>query len=264
MTSSESSKPTLILQSRRRTDGSIDFEWNKIEDFYFQLFRRVRGGCWEPRSIWNEKEKIDVLNVYPKEPYLKGWMTTPLKDDASQTPGKGMFNIDSVRIEEFNDNPLKYMKNDDGTWKYGVIFFGSADNNGGKDLSEKAYGIVQEFIDSGRGVLFGHDTVRERYTIFNKFADQLGIAAKEGGEFRISANVSIVKYGTITKFPWEIKGNLTVPATHTTGVYVGGSLKGTEWMTLSQVEKTIHPETGGHSHWYLVTNNNIGMIQTGH
>lgn len=248
--------------------GTVDLRWNDIssehESYVYQLNRRVQGEQWEPRSIWNEEEHIRILNVYPASPYLAQWMTSPL-GDTGLTAGMGIFEIDSMHFNEFNPKPDEVMKNKDGSWKYDVIFFGSYDCNGHYDLSDAAYEVVQAFVDDGRGVLFGHDTVCPNFNLvnFTRFADQLGIIAKLDSRVVPTSSVSVVKIGTMTNYPWVIRGTLTVPPCHSYGQYVGGTLKGTEWMTLNATQY-FDEETGAHSNFYLVTNNNLGMIQTGH
>ena len=77
--------------------------------------------------------------------------------------GKGLISVDSVKLGTFNKNPVTYLKNADGSYKYDVIMFGSWDYNGtpgsGGDISYNASLEVEKFIQSGRGVLFGHDTI---------------------------------------------------------------------------------------------------------
>lgn len=268
VTVTEKPKQDLILYSSKSDDGkTVSLRWNDIsneaESYDYQLLRRIPGGAWETRSIWNESEQIDVLNVYPASPYFAEWMTQTISD--TELPaGKGIFRIDSVHIDTYNGDPVSYMKNADGSWKYDVIFFGSSDCNSHRDLSNAAYEVVQEFVDAGKGVLFGHDTVNAYlgYTNFVRFADQLGIRLINDS-YSVTSSASIVKIGTLTNYPWTLRGTLTVPACHTSGQYVGGTLEATEWMTLNATQH-IDPETGAHSNSYLVTNNNLGMIQTGH
>ncbi|MBR5372871.1 MAG: hypothetical protein IK130_11735 [Oscillospiraceae bacterium] len=249
-------------------NGTVDLRWNDIssehETYVYQLNRRIQNGQWEPRSIWNEEEHIRVLNVYPAYPYLADWMNSPL-GDSELTAGMGIFEIESMHFSEFNPNAESVLKNADGSWKFDVIFFGSYDCNNHQDLSDVSYPVVQEFVDSGRGVLFGHDTVCPNFNLLNfcKFADQLGIIAKLDTTVIPTTSVSVVKIGTMTNYPWVIRGTLDVPACHSYGQYVGGTLKGTEWMTLNATQ-LFDEETGAHSNFYLVTNNNLGMIQTGH
>ncbi|MBP5363209.1 MAG: DUF5057 domain-containing protein, partial [Ruminococcus sp.] len=213
------------------------------------------GTKWEPRSIWNEEEHIKVLNVYPLKPYLVEWMDTTISD--TETPaGKGIFDIDPIHISTFNNDPEKYLYNADGSWKCDVIFFGAADSNANIDISQKAADEVQKFIDSGRGVLFGHDTIGQ--SCFNQFAEQAGLMI---GQWNISrtTSVSVVKLGTLTNYPWNIRGNLTVPNTHSTAQYI---VDATEWITLNN-SKYVYPDTGYTDGFYLCTKDNLGMIQTG-
>ncbi|MBQ8960556.1 MAG: terpene cyclase/mutase family protein [Ruminococcus sp.] len=265
------SKPVqdLILYAETDEDGNaVDLRWNDIssehEIYDYQLNRRIKGGKWEPRSIWNEEESIRVLNVYPYQPYLETWMTTTIGE--SELPaGMGIFDIDSVHIATYNADPTSYMKNSDGSWKYDVLYFGSSDCNSHYDISDSACEILHQFVDEGRGVLFGHDTVCVNFGHMNfaSFADELGIIVKYDSTVNATNSVSVVKIGTMTNYPWNIRGTLNVPACHSYGQYVGGTLEGTEWMTLNTTQ-LIDQETGAHSNFYLVTNNNLGMIQTGH
>lgn len=256
----------LILNSsvNDEKDDMIDLSWNDIsndaESYSYQLYRKTNHESWEPRSIWNEEEHINVLNVYPAGAYLAEWMNNTISD--TETPaGKGIFDIDSVHIATFNSDPAKYMLKEDGSWKYDVIFFGSSDCNSGYDMSSSAAVEIQKFIDSGRGVLFGHDTMNRYlgHVNFNSFDEQTGLHVSNGfGNFR-TTSVSVVKLGTLTNYPWTIRGDLTVPNTHTSGQFI---TDGTEWITLN-TRKDIDPESGGIDGFYLCTKNNLGMIQTG-
>ncbi len=257
----------LILNSDRN-DVGVDLSWNDItndfEQYHYRLFRRTEGNDWEARSIWNESEKVEVLNIYPASPYLADWMTTTISD--TETPaGMGLFDIDSVHINNFNSNPETYLLDENGSWKYDVLFFGSSDCNSFIDLNESSYNCVQSYIDSGRGVLFGHDTLTLNFghQYFCKFADQLGMLVKNDTTVNATSSVSVVNIGTLTNFPWTIRGTLNIPACHSYGQYVGGSLQAKEWLTLN-APQLIDEETGAHSNFYLATNRNLGMIQTGH
>lgn len=257
----------LILNSDRN-DVGIDLSWNDItgdfEQYNYRLYRRTETNDWESRSIWNESEKVEVLNIYPAEPYLENWMTTTISD--TETPaGMGLFDIDSVHIRDFNNAPESYLLDENGSWKYDVIFFGSSDCNSYYDLNETSFEVVSDFGESGRGILFGHDTLWNPggHVQFCKFADAIGIKTINNATYSPSTTASVVNIGTLTNFPWTIRGTLTIPACHTSGQYVGGTLEATEWMTLN-APQLIDEETGAHSNFYLVTNDNFGMIQTGH
>ena len=259
---------TLEISKNMEQSRTVDLSWNDIniedEMYSYQLYRRKDGEEWETRSIWNESETVDVLNIYPAQPYLEAWMTTTLSE-SEEPAGMGLFNIDSVFFDNFNSDPYSYMLDEAGNWKYDVLFFGSSDCNSYKDLNENSYNYVQRFSDSGRGVLFGHDTICSNFghSYFCKFADQLGILVKYDSTVNATTSVSVVDIGTMTNFPWTIRGTLTIPSCHSYGQYVGGTLPGKEWLTLNTTQLT-DDETGAHSNFYLVTYKNLGMIQTGH
>ncbi len=256
----------LIMNSSEDPDqeNMINITWNDIsndaESYSYQLNRRTNGEKWEPRSIWNEEEHIRVLNVYPYQPFLVDWMNTTISD--TELPaGKGIFDIDPVHITAFNSDPASYLYNPDGSWKCDVIFFGASDCNSGYDMSNAAAAEIQKFIDSGRGVLFGHDTMNRflGHVNFNSFDEQTGLhVSTSHGTYR-TTSVSVVKIGTLTNYPWTIRGDLTVPNTHTSGQFITNA---TEWITLN-TQKEIDSESGGIDGFYLCTHNNLGMIQTG-
>lgn len=262
----------LILNSEidPETENMVNLSWNDIsneaESYSYQLFRKTDGASWEPRSIWNEEETIDVLNIYPLNPYLVEWMNNTISN--TELPaGKGIFNIDSVHIRDFNTDPYTCLIDENGAWKYDVIFFGSSDCNSGYDLNQISREALQKYIDSGRGVLFGHDTLcggsssTLMHPYFNSFAEQAGLVVKTPNPevWHRTTSVSVVKIGTLTNYPWTIRGDLTVPNTHATGQYL---LDATEWITLNAT-KRVDEETGAIDNFYLSTKNNIGMIQTG-
>lgn len=252
----------LKLNSKAE-DNKVTLSWDKISDeegIGYQLFRRENGSDWEVRSIWNENEKVDVLNIYPAQPFLEEWMTSPIGE--TETPaGKDLMNISSVYFSDFNSDPATYLYNEDGSWKYDVLFVGAADYNSGFDFSDEATKEVTKFEKSGRGVLFGHDTLSAGlgYPNFNTFAEDLGIVI--GSRYIVgSEKATVVKTGVMTDYPWTIRGTLDIPTCHATGQY---ALDATVWMTLSD-DDIIDAETGAIGNFYLITNNNLGMIQTGH
>jgi len=272
------SKPVqdLVFVCEKSEDGSyIDMNWNNIstehEKYNYQLYRREEGKGWEIRPIWNETDHIRVLNVYPNGSSYLGygsifeeWMKEPLENE--DTPaGKNIFDIGSVYFRDFNNDPESYMKYSDGSWKYDVVYFGAWDCNSHFDLNDESYAVMQDFADSGRGILFGHDTICSNFGHYNfcKFADQLGLLVKNDESNIQARSVSVVKLGTLTNYPWEIRGTLEIPSTHSFGQFIGGKYDADEWMTLDTIQ-LIDEESGAHSNFYLATKNNLGMIQTGH
>ncbi|MDO4862683.1 MAG: cellulose-binding protein CttA-related protein [Ruminococcus sp.] len=259
----------LVVKSTKSKDGSyVSLSWNNVsnehENYTYQLERREVGKSWEVRPIWNEEDSIRVLNIYPYVNNFEGWMKNALENEDIPAD-KNIFDVEAVYIDDFNKEPEKYMKSEDGTWLFDVIFFGTWDCNNRKDLSDASYEVVQAFADSGHGVLFGHDTICTNFGHYNfvKFADQLGIKVISDTSVIATDSVSVIRLGTLTNYPWTIRGQLKIPSTHSYGQYVGGPYDATEWMELN-AEHRIDPDSGAHSNFYLVTKKNLAMIQTGH
>ena len=228
------------------------------------------NGPWESNSTWNG-EKVKVLNIYPRigtEGYIENWMNSTISN-SEEPAGMGLFEIDTVYIDDYNNNPDIYLKDEDGNYKYDVLCFGTYDSNNGKDLSILSKEATQDFIDSGRGVLFGHDTLclvpgRDCHPIFETFSDQLGIIVTGSDYRRDSTTAEVVDSGFLTSYPWKISGTLNIPTTHVWGQYAGGTLSGKVWMKLTGIDYDTDEATGATKDFYLVTNNQLAMIQTGH
>ena len=269
----DSSEKQFILEADKKTgeDYGISLLWNDLsgenEKYGYRVLRSEDGGVnWETRSSWDGLEKVKVLNIYPSatsENYVKDWMNTIVDEEKGEVAGKRLIEVETVLIDDYVNNADYYMKNENGDYIYDVLFFGAADSNNSKDLNYKSQQSVQKFIDSGRGVLFGHDTICSSHTYFNYFTNQLGIKTIYQHSNR-TTSVSVVKEGFITSFPWSVTGNLTVPQVHSSGQFGGGILEGTVWMRLNTSGITTDYITGARDDAYLVTNNQLGFIQTGH
>ncbi len=258
-----------LLLSRENPGGeSVSLSWNDIScDFSgygYRLYRKTEGGEWETKSVWNRDEKVKVLNIYPcpvAENYLKDWMSTSI--EGGEPAGRGLFEIETVEITDYNADPEKYLKNADGTYRHDVLFFGTYDSNAYRDLNSVSYEATMEFIESGRGVLFGHDTVVPAWPYFLKFTDMLGIKVKAGSPFYFGKQVKVVNEGALTSYPWKLTGTLDIPSSHINCQYAGGTLPSTVWMEFVE-DVAPDEETGASLIAYLFSHNQLAMIQTGH
>uniref|UniRef100_A0A7C4M4Y1 DUF5057 domain-containing protein n=1 Tax=candidate division CPR3 bacterium TaxID=2268181 RepID=A0A7C4M4Y1_UNCC3 len=89
---------------------------------------------------------------------------------------------DYVFIGDFNANPALYNIN-----SYDGLVLGFANTNNGQDLTASSLAVVSSFIDSGKPVIFGHDTVNytdnggwgggcsPNLTYFPQLRDKIGI-----------------------------------------------------------------------------------------
>lgn len=262
---------TLELQGAD-TDGVL-LNWNDISnEFYkygYRIYRQTEDGDWETRSSWDGEEKVRVLNIYPTawaEKHLKNWMETTVSGEAVPA-GKGLFLIDKVLIDDYNRNPDQYLFDEEGCYKYDVLYFGSADTNAHKDLNELSYTATLKFAESGRGILFGHDTVTVSSIVyhpyFGRFGEMMGIVLKNGRRVDPVNKVRVINTGYLTCYPWKIDGVLTIPSTHALEQYTGGTTKATVWMEFVS-GGDYDAETGASANAYLFSHNNLAMIQTGH
>lgn len=187
--------------------------------------------------------------------------------------GKGYIDVTPFSIQEFNQNPSNILKNSKGEYQYDIIMFGTWDNNGNKNLSEIAVKETRSFIKTGRGVLFGHDTINwdlGSSTGFIQLAEQANLTYDNQIDYFDGQNtpgnfsptgiskIQITKSG-ITNFPWnigEIGTNLNVPKTHTVSQIPHGEI----WMQFYHTKNDLNKL----GNFYLTTWNNTGMIQTGH
>lgn len=208
------------------------------------------------------KDHLKVLNVYPYIPILQDWMNNY---------GQGKISVDSVPIDTFNRNPSII-------WNYDVAVFGFADSNNGKDINIQAKNELTNYIESGRGVLFGHDTIRvfalPNFTSLDTFINMQSFDSSSGipwfngymndgvaGNNRSGHSlVRITKKGLLTNYPWRIGDvgtDLVVPYTHDVYQVANGDI----WMKFVDPND---PNMTNNANFYLTTWNNTAMIQTGH
>ncbi|WP_242306410.1 LamG domain-containing protein [Bacillus cereus group sp. BfR-BA-01317] len=306
--------PTLEAKANHK-DNLIELKWSggKTEPYTYKVFKKKEGEKqFQSVSATDYKKKVKVLNLYPytaslmkditfqnwkgenitlpQSALLKKWMEEPNIEDAKGY-GKGLIDVDAVELNQFNKNPNEYLKSPDGSWRYDVVYAGAWDTNRQQDLSIQGEQVIEDFINSGRGFLAGHDTITQYHNLKNfvKLSDFLRIKTYPFNgnvyEARASAiqmpwigsqNIEVKKKGLLTNFPWaigDIGSKLSVPISHTNSQVSLGDV----WMNYSDwkspfVDKDVgvgpevsDPETGlGTNNFYLTTWSNTAMIQTGH
>lgn len=268
--------------------GAVDLDWSTYteKNVVFKGYSsNDNGATWQSISLmdYTDVKTVKVLQVYPvaeTKNQLKTWMET-------NGYGKGILKIDSVYIDDFNNNPNTYLKDSSGNWKYDVLYFGTWDDNGGKDLSQTSFNALIPYINDGRGVILGHDTlassnestINNKY--FNKLAPYFGVSFyNDNGQYSFgqtswngSNMVRIAKKGLITNYPWSIGDVGTtfhIPYTHNSGQYAN---KATIWLDFgTSFYPGIAPERSDlrlpqsynlKSNFYISTYNNCAMLMTG-
>lgn len=166
------------------------------------------------------------------------------------------------------------------------IFIGSRDQNGPsadcEQASQSLVTMIQKFLDTGGQIVAGHDTmgwerqvqtnalqsIRSRFKVWTGLddPDKIPVYSAYG-----QTDVIVTKSGIITNFPYELKlgTHLTVPYCHT----IRNSSYGTVWMEFNEnnlqapADDAHYPgrdRVQGNPLYYLTSNGNAAMIQTGH
>lgn len=154
-----------------------------------------------------------------------------------------MINVEELDIDQFNNSPN--LKEEKKEYKYDVIYEGAADLNNEKDLSENAEKAIENFIETGRGYLCGHDTFGNYSKNRKKLARGMGIAVysqNDKGEYEWSVDgidkkeylgcvgdseIELSKTGLLTNYPWFIENKeLKVPMSHSNKQFAFGHV----WM----------------------------------
>ena len=244
-------------------DTGVEISWDSKDDRLYRTYKSDDGTSFSPLGMdYNLADDINVLQIYPVEEadgQLKEWLET-------NGYGKGVVHVDSVCIDDYNETPELYMVGSDGGWKYDVIFFGTWDYNAGKDLSEKSRDLTKRYIKDGRGCIFGHDTLDRggHPGYFLSLASYAGVRSNvdpttHTNTPNLSDKVRIKKAGLFTSYPWyigEVGDVLAIPFAHS-----GQIADGDIWL---EFVDPIDPSSNAGSNFYLTTNNNCAMIQTGH
>ena len=255
--------------------GSVSLDWSKNSTpgmVYKGYSSTDDGKTWQSISLmdYTAVKEIKVLQIYPVDAasnQLKTWME-------NNSYGKGIIKVDSVSLTNYNNNPNSYLKDSSGNWKYDVIFFGTWDSNGSNgDLNSSSMEVTKQFIQAGKGCIFGHDTIRVGITYFMQLGTEfLGMSGSTKGYSGNSTStcpapdlystIKITKKGLFTTYPWnigEIGTILTVPACHNSQQTTCDGI----WLRFALPTYT-DTDYANNNNFYLVTNNNCAMIQTGH
>ena len=185
-------------------------------------------------------------------------------------------------MKEFDQNP-------NVIWDYDVLMHGTWDANAWNSISNASADVIGRYIDVGKGVLTGHDTVGsifgKNYGI-SRLAEKFNIITGKAGSVPeltgydinftwayYSNKVKITKKGFLTQFPWNlgpVGTVLNIPTAHT----LANAAKGNTWMEFENPGISILQDgvaktpadlpQGANYNYYLTTWNNTAMIQTGH
>lgn len=238
---------------------------NVGRDIYFKCFRGIE---------WNIKESA----------ILKKWMEEP-NAEHPKGYGRGQINITSITIDEFKLDPQLYLKNSKGMFIYDVIVIGFAYGHElyNKDsFNDKVIMSIEEFLDTGRGVLASHDVISSfnamdegMNKLRNKFNLKIGMCDEDDDSYddgygfisSITGSKSYIrKNDTVVKSPWYIGCDgekINIKYTNSQSIYAYGDIWadivpekaiGEDLMTALQKKAAA---------FYLTSFNNTAFIQVG-
>ncbi|WP_283747839.1 LamG-like jellyroll fold domain-containing protein [Bacillus thuringiensis] len=286
--------PELIAKANNQ-ENFVNLEWTKgsVEPYTYKVFKKQEGSKeFQTTSTSSYKDGIRVLEIYPetksqdpankdyipmidfsnwkgetfklpKSASLKKWMEESNQEHKNGY-GKGLINVDAVSITEFNKNPSMIHK-------YDELVFGLWNNNNWQDISNDSVSEVNTFVASGKGLLFGHDTIHHLRPNFIKIGEGNGIEYVNENVYIYNGNndkkqfvtgnstVEINKKGLLTNYPWaigDIGTKLKIPFAHTYKQKTAGDI----WLRFNYGNIGMDDPLN----FYLTTRNNIAMIQTGH
>ncbi|MFE8094401.1 hypothetical protein [Bacillus toyonensis] len=286
--------PDLVTKANNE-ENFVHLEWTKgsVEPYTYKVFKEQEGSKeFQTTSTSSYKDGIHVLEIYPetrsqdntnkdyipmidfsnwkgeaftlpKSASLKKWMEEPNKEN-EKGYGKGLIHVDAVSITEFNKNPSMIHK-------YDELVFGLWNNNNWQDISNDSVAEVNTFVASGKGLLFGHDTIHHLRPNFIKIGEGNGIEYVNENVNIYNGNndkkqfvtgnstVEINKKGLLTNYPWaigDIGTKLKIPFAHTYKQKTAGDI----WLRFNYENIGMDDPLN----FYLTTRNNIAMIQTGH
>ena len=231
-----------IILSATPNSNSVLLVWNSPNEdinYSYMIYQKhinTSQSSSEFQSI-PANDEVKVLQIAPSHPQLVDWV---------KEYGQGKIKCESVSASSFNRNP-------NVVWDYDVIVFGFADCNGGYDLNQNSRDVVEKYIKSGKGVLFGHDTINDYigHVYFDSLASYANLTLEPiSGSYQ--NEIRIAKKGLLTNYPYmigEVGDKLRVPTSHISRQVPHGDV----WMLFN-----------GDNTCYLTTWNNCALIQTGH
>ncbi len=214
---------------------------------------------WELRGNYTD-EGVRVLNIYPNAgDGLQSWMNN-ISNSSDSNGFDVNITVDKQSLSDFNKNPeAKLKKAVDGSYNYDVVVFGFWDSNNHVDISKSytssgtsAYKVMDDYIKSGYGVIFGHDTIQMKdnsrnpnFTSLLTENSSFTVIPRDQSGWHYSEKIAVKQQGSLTTYPFDIYGkSLIVPMTHNVNQLATDT--STVYMTF---EKNYYP-SGGDGPYY--------------
>lgn len=259
--------------------GSATVSWPDYDytNKNFKVYQSAdNGSTWNSVGVdYRDVEQVRCLQIYPHPSainQMKAWV-----EDTGY--GQGIVKIDAVSQEAFNASPSSYLQDNTGTWKYDVIYIGTWDAHNFLDLNTAARDSIERYIQSGHGVIFGHDnfsnwahwgpnTPYKQHDVFNTLLKYCGATfitpitldpvTYEKTKVRIKKNGLLVNY---PNFIGTVGTELAVPPTHVGPMKILN--EDDVWVEFSDENLGMTPAENV-TNSYISIHNNTAILSTGH
>ena len=276
----------------------VNLTWKIENDRDYRVYRSLDGRNYDllgiDGKVYSEQNPIKVFQIIPGNRdnsntnfHLMNWLRNETLIDArgsyaNEWERKGrprtsdeLGKLPVAYFSEFSQRPDFYLKDSAGNWKYDVLFIGGLDAKSTDPdfyFSVEAQVAIINFIESGRGVIFGHDTIAGgdsvlpyQYQFNFVFKDYANIQLN-GGENSLKAyhngsdKIRAVKRGLLTDSKYNIyqlSDSIGIHYSHNVGQQV--LTTGDIWYKFdgSNVRS-------GNDNVYVSTHGNVATIQLGH
>ncbi|WP_164845569.1 DUF1542 domain-containing protein, partial [Anaerosphaera multitolerans] len=280
-------------------ENKLDVNWdkpNESDTFSYRYYQRL----YDPNLSEEEQEDfelrssnynrdIKVLNIYPNTNSSKVEIPTEFDPD-------GGINMTYKSNDDFKRDPEGILRRNGDTsqYFYDVIVIGKADLNGLVTVTDEMRNAIEAYIKTGRGVLFGHDTLIDWGSVSNDFdimkndnwqysklRHYAGVVAdRDVAQLaHQSTYIKVDRDGFLLEYPNKLAKDeiLKIPLTHVNAALTKGKI----WMRLVKEDgtlsdhgmktpnKTLDYDDGSgmasyESNYYLSTYKNTAQTQAGH
>jgi len=227
----------------------IDVQWegrtpnDRYRGGMHTIKARVKNnlGLWSNWAEYNFNVKFSILEVYP---------TTPQLQDVVNRYAPNQIDVFSINVDDFNNQQPNINQ-------YDMIIFGFADSYGRKDISDTMAQKVEVFIQSGKGVLFSHDTIASSSAPtnpknFTKYFKKYLNMGTPSSSYWLGTTVYKTKNGKLTEYPYLLPDTISILPSHSQSFKAGADV----WYA----EDANNPEET----WFITSYQNVVYTTTGH
>ncbi|UJF35979.1 DUF5057 domain-containing protein [Paenibacillus hexagrammi] len=229
----------------------------KLKDIYTGVFR-----------LQDQAPVIKVLQVIPKSQKSQQTSSLLKSSNLNQSYLKTKdydIQITVTDFETFNQTGYQTLNS-----IYDMLIFGFNDdyNKTSRDFGVEAAQAIEQFIQTGQGVMFTHDTIHNSgpmwLTYFKDDTGQTGVNTEFGRNAKsTSTKTKKVNEGLLTQFPFYIS-DLTPTVAETHSQNFGLDLEDPKVVPWYTIDNSLRDTDDSWYHYYTYSKGNVTYSGTGH